>query len=148
MGLAGCASGPLTVDFRVLGQAHSLIYHLDPDGRLAVSAGTSSDAVYQTQLSDEAMARLKQVVFKSGFLLADPPYRAPLTPGTMMLVEIELGLWRNRLDTRGARVESVSRIIAEMNRHLPAQYALPDTAGPAEREEQEIQKYLKEMSQP
>lgn len=148
MGLAGCASGPLTVDFRVVGQAQSLNYHLDPDGRLAVSAGTSSDAVYQTQLSDEAMARLKQVVFKSGFLLADPPYRAPLMPGTMMLVEIELGLWRNRLDTRGARVESVSRIIAEMNRHLPAQYALPDTAGRAEREEQEIQKYLKEMSQP
>ena len=152
--LTGCASGPLTMDFQVVGQARSLIYHLDPDGQLTVSSaggmigGESSDVVYRTRLSEGAMEKLKQVVFRSGFLVAEPPYRAPMTPTTTMLVEVELGLWHNRMDTRGARVESVSKIVAEVNRHLPSEYVLPDTAAQAVREEQEFQKYLEEMRQP
>jgi hypothetical protein len=151
--LAGCASGPLTMDFTIVGDTHTFSYHLDPDGQLSIAgggqsiAGGSAETVYRDRLDEEAMRRLKKVVAGSGFFLAGPPFGAPMTSGPAMRVQIKLGLWHNRIDTRGAPVPSVSKIVAEVNRHLPQRYALPDVTGPAEREEKEVQKYLKEMGE-
>ena len=154
LALGGCGSGPLTMDVQVVGQARSLVYRLEPDGRLAVTAGgglaggTSPEPVYEAHLDEKALAGLKKVIFNSGFLVADPPYRTPLVPGVTTVMEITLGLWHNRIDTRGARVESVARIVAEMNRHLPPPYALPETDPQADREQRKLDEYLKEMRQP
>ena len=100
------------------------------------------------QLDEQALAGLKKVIFNSGFLVADPPHHTPLVPGVTTVMEITLGLWHNRIDTRGARVESVARIVAEMNRHLPPRYALPETDPQADREQRTLDKYLREMRQP
>ncbi len=153
--LTGCARGPLTAEFQVIGATQSLIYRLEPDGRLTVGGvgggaigESSAGSLHESRLDPAAMEKLKGVVFDSGFFLAEPPYSAPMAPAVTMVVEISLGLWHNRLDTRGASVQSVDRIITEINRYLPERYALPPTAGGVARDEREIQQYLEEMRKP
>jgi len=138
LGSSGCASGPLTMDVTVYGLTRETVYHLDPDGRVTVTPGIGPvlgeqpEVLFQTQLDAPAMERLKELTLSSGFFFAQPPYGAAMTGGPALLVDIELGLWHNRLSTRAGLSESVNKILAEWNRHLPERLALPVTAATAQ----------------
>jgi len=141
--LGGCTAGRLTMDILATREAGSVHYRLDPDGRLAITpaistaAGEPAATFHQTRLTDQAIADLKRVIADSRFLIQDPPARGGLMFGTALRVEIEMGLWRNVVQLYGERMDSVSRIIAEMNRHLPKEFHLQyDPPSPAEQQKQ------------
>jgi len=147
--LGGCTAGALTMDILATREAGSIHYRLDPDGRLAITpaigttAGEHAGTLHQTRLTDRAIADLKRVIADSRFLLQDAPARSGLPFGTALRVEIEMGLWRNVVQLYGERMDSVSRILAEMNRHLPKEYRLVyDPPSPAE-QQRRLEDYFK-----
>ncbi len=142
LGGSGCASGPLTMDVTVYALIQETVYHLDPDGRVTVTPGPGPllgeqpELLFETQLDPQAVETLKKLTLNSGFFFAQPPYGAAVTGGPALLVDIELGLWHNRLSTRAGLSESVNKILAEWNRHLPERLALPVAAGKGQEQTQ------------
>jgi len=124
---------------------HSVSYRLEPTGRLTVTEGGGAieggqaTPVHTANIDEAGMARLKQVVAESGFLLAEPPMRATLVEGPSLRLEVTLGLWHNVARLHGARMASATKIIDEMNRHLPAKYALQYNPPPPEKPEQDFE---------
>ena len=133
----GCAAGDLTVNVLVVEDLHSLEYCLEPTGRLTVTPGggmvegRAEQSVFATQLDAPAMARLKRVVARSGFLLADAPRPRTLARGPVLRMEVKLGLWHNVVHIVGGRLESAVKIVRELNRHLPVKYQLDYDPPPA-----------------
>ena len=133
----GCAAGDLTVNVLVVEDLHSLEYCLEPTGRLTVTPGggmvegRAEQSVFATQLDAPAMARLKRVVARSGFLLADGPRPGLAKAGPALRIEVKLGLWHNAVRIAGGRLESAVKIIRELNRHLPVNYQLDYDPPPA-----------------
>jgi len=139
--MAGCSSAPLRMEMLLISETASRGYYLEPDGTLSLHRGgglvegLEGRSIYQTRLDEAAMKRLKEVILRSGFFLAEAPLGRFGVPGPLLRVNIQLGLWENRMDLRGTTVPSVSKIVAEMNRHLPDRYRLiyrPAAAGAEE----------------
>ena len=135
--LGGCMRGDLTLDVIATTEFNSVSYHLDPSGRLTVSAGGGliegqrDRTVHEGLLDPAAMDAFKKVVADSGILLAAPHGGGALVRGQAMRMEVRLGLWHNILQLYGRRLESVAVVVAEMNRHLPEKFRLdyrPPTA--------------------
>ncbi len=128
--LGGCYRGDLTVDVHVVREMQSLIYHLDPEGRLTLREGgglvaeAERKALYETQLDETAMKALRKVIELSGFLVEDPPIGQGLDPGMFLQIEVKLGMWENRMNIRGKKVESVQKIVTELDKHLPKNYRI------------------------
>ncbi len=145
----GCASGDLTIDAMLFDEMQSVIYRLEPTGRLTVTPGggvlegSGHEPIHTAQVDEAGMARLKKVVARSGFLLADTPIRAGLAGGPGLRLEVELGLWHNVVRLHGTSLPSATRIINEMNRHLPAKFALNYNPPPPEREQEQFEEFFR-----
>lgn len=131
----GCAE-QLTLDIVLATETASMTYHLDPDGRLAVTGGSgmvegrSPDQLFQTTLDEPAMTRLKRTIHASRFLLEDAPDSEAEDFGPAMVVDIELGLWHNTVQLRGQYMPSLGKIVDQLNQQLPAKYRLKYAPGP------------------
>ena len=127
---AGCGGGP-EVDLTVMSASTTVSYLVSPEGRLAVTDGTSlqtepvGETLHETQLTDEQMQRLGKVIHDSGFYFADPPFRAADQPMMHYRVRIRDGMWENQMQFAGAVVPSLAPIVEELNRHLPAGREIP-----------------------
>ena len=147
--LAGCASGDLTIDAMVTDVLHSVAYRLEPTGRLTVLTGGGAiegeraAPIHTTHVDEEGMARLKKVVADSGFLLASPPLRAALNEGPSLRLDVRLGMWHNIARLHGTRMASATKIIDQMNRHLPAKYVLHYDPPPLKRPEEEFDRMFR-----
>jgi hypothetical protein len=147
--LAGCTSGELAMQLLATTELDSLEYRLEPDGRLTVTEGGGKlegqrdRPVYETRLDEPAMERMKQVIAHSGFLLTESPTRWGLSPAPLIRMDVRLGMWHNVVQTRGRRVESLGKIIAEMNRQLPERYQLIYEPPPDEEETTTFESLLK-----
>ena len=128
--LAGCG-GPLSVNILVTTPHESMDYQLTPEGKLTVTerggvvAGERGKEVYRTAVGPEQMKQLKTAVQRSGFLMADPPFRSSSSAGPMYRAEVSLGLWNNQMTFAGAVVPSLAPIVKELNGLLPTKHAIP-----------------------
>lgn len=135
--LAGCQSQPLSIELSRYTPAQCITYTLQDDGRLTIQADGGfggpgrSRQLYDCQIDQAAMTRLKNVVSSSGVLLASsageglqPGASAAEGMGTGPAVRavIKLGLWENKLETFGEPLPSLQAVIEELNANLPRQY--------------------------
>ena len=144
----GCA-GPLTVTAVVAGEAQSAVYHLDPSGRLEVTTGGgrfeggSSQSLHKAHLDAAAMDKLRQTIMASGFFLETGGGSSMYGGGPVVHLEIELGMWNNKLDSRGGS-SSIARVLEELNRHVPERLRIPYTSQSSAAEEEEFRRQFDE----
>lgn len=126
--LAGCGQ-PVSLHVEAESQGQQYVYDVQPDGKLKITKGAletdgKESALYSAQLDKEQAKRLSKVVQQSGFLV-DYRGRVGEAGDTRLTVTAKIGLIENNLIVESAYVDSVGKIIQEMNADLPKKYQLP-----------------------
>jgi len=146
--VGGCYSGDLTVDIQVVREMNSLAYTIEPRGHLKLMEGgglvegETGRTLYETDLDDADMRKLRKVIQKSGFLVEPEPIRGSLE-GVFLVVDIKMGLWANRMRIRGVPVKSVGKITDEIDKYLPEKHRIRYHAAAATKEDEDYQKYMR-----
>ena len=136
----GCANQPLTIDLHVAEDIASRYYHLGPDGVLTVEQGSGlaerrgGRELFRTQVPPDQVRALADVVQRSGLLLLETPARQEMSSGPVLFLELELGVWKNRLTLRGAKPAGLAELLAGLNAHLPPAHKIEYNPQPVERE--------------